>query len=262
MRFADDVCVVTGAGAGIGHTVARRFAAEGGRVACVDIDGDAAAKTAAQIEADGGQAHGYACDVGQNDEVERSILNAERDFGEPISILFANAGVEGPIVPFWEISVDDWDRVFAVNVRGPFLCAKHAAASMRRKGCGAIVITGSNSSFIAFPGWAAYTATKGAVLMLVKSLAVDLAPENIRVNAVCPGPTDTPMFRRGHQSLPSAGSAPVPDGRLGTPDEIANVVLFAASEQASLMTGSALVADFGNTARGGPTWPSQHYWTV
>jgi NAD(P)-dependent dehydrogenase (short-subunit alcohol dehydrogenase family) len=265
MRFADDVCVVTGAGAGIGQTVARRFAAEGGRVACVDIDGDAAAETAAQIETEGGVARAYACDVSQSEEVERSVHRIEDDFGEPISVLFANAGVEGPIVPFWEVSVDDWDSVFAVNVRGPFLCAKHAVASMRRKGRGAIVITGSNSSFIAFPGWAVYTATKGAVLMLVKSLAVDLAPENIRVNAVCPGPTNTPMFRRGHQSLPSAGPGdrpPEPDGRLGTTDEIANVVLFAASEQASLMTGSALVADFGNTARGGPTWPSQHYWTV
>lgn len=260
MRFADDVCVVTGAGAGIGHTVAHRFAAEGASVACVDIDGDAAAHTAARIEADGGNARGYACDVSQSDEVQQAWERVENDFGEPISILFANAGVEGPIVPFWKVSAEDWDKVFGVNVRGPFLCAKHAVASMRRKGRGAIVVTGSNSSFIAFPGWAVYTASKGAVLMLVKSLAVDLAPENIRVNAVCPGPTDTPMFRRGHASLASNG--PQPDGRLGTTDEIANVVLFAASADASLMTGSALVADFGNTARGGPTWPSQHYWTV
>jgi NAD(P)-dependent dehydrogenase (short-subunit alcohol dehydrogenase family) len=261
MRFADDVCVVTGAGAGIGRTVAHRFAAEGASVACIDIAGDAAARTASQIEADGGQARGYGCDVSRDDEVQQSWQRVEHDFGQPISILFANAGVEGPIVPFWEVSVEDWDQVFAVNVRGPFLCAKHAVASMRRKGRGAIVVTGSNSSFIAFPGWAVYTATKGAVLMLVKSLAVDLAPENIRVNAVCPGPTDTPMFRRGHPSLASDGP-PQPDGRLGSTDEIANVVLFAASADASLMTGSALVADFGNTARGGPTWPSQHYWTV
>jgi NAD(P)-dependent dehydrogenase (short-subunit alcohol dehydrogenase family) len=139
---------------------------------------------------------------------------------------------------------------------------------MRRKGRGSIVITGSNSSFIAFPGWAAYTASKGAVLMLAKSLAIDLAPENIRVNAVCPGPTDTAMFRRGHpsgedDSTEGDGRHGVDgDGRLGSPDEIANVVLFAASTESSAMTASALVADYGNTARGGPTWPSQHYWTV
>jgi NAD(P)-dependent dehydrogenase (short-subunit alcohol dehydrogenase family) len=233
----------------------------------LDLVADAAAATAAQIAKEGGKARSYRVDVAESTEVEPSFQRIEDEFGEPISILHANAGIEGPIAPFYEVSAEDWDRVFAVNVRGPFLCAKHAVPSMRRKGRGSIVITGSNSSFIAFPGWAAYTASKGAVLMLAKSLAIDLAPENIRVNAVCPGPTDTAMFRRGHPFLEdenarSAGSAPEPDGRLGTTDEIANVVLFAASAQASSMTGSALVADFGNTARGGPTWPSQHYWTV
>jgi NAD(P)-dependent dehydrogenase (short-subunit alcohol dehydrogenase family) len=253
MRFVDDLCVVTGAGSGIGETVARRFGSDGARVACLDIDGDSASRAADRIVAQGGKAHGYTCDVSDSGGVERTVGEIERDFAEPISIVVANAGIEGPIVPFQEISVQEWDRVFAVNVRGPWLCAKHALPSMRRKGRGCIVVTGSNSCFIAFPGWAAYTASKGAVLMLVKSLAIDLAPENIRVNAVCPGPTETPMFRRGEQSR---------EGRLSSTDEIANVVLFAASGEASSMTASALVADFGNTARGGPTWPSPHYWTV
>ncbi len=268
MRFSDDVCVVTGAGSGIGRAVARRFAAEGARVACVDLDPDSADAGAQEIATAGGAARAYACDVGDNDAVQDALSRIETDFGEPLSILHANAGIEGPIIPFWEISPEDWDRVFAVNVRGPFLCAKHAVPSMRRKGRGSIVLTGSNSSFIAFPGWAAYTASKGAVLMLAKSLAIDLAPENIRVNVVCPGPTDTAMFRRGHPSMSSDPSesdgdpAANVDGRLGTPDEIANVVLFAASAESSAMTASALVADYGNTARGGPTWPSEHYWTV
>jgi NAD(P)-dependent dehydrogenase (short-subunit alcohol dehydrogenase family) len=268
MRFSDDVCVVTGAGSGIGLTVARRFAAEGGKVACVDIDAEAAAATAAQIAATGGAARAYSCDVSESDDVQEAFGRIEAEFGEPLSILHANAGIEGPIAPFWEVSPEDWDRVFAVNVRGPFLCAKHAVPSMRRKGRGSIVITGSNSSFIAFPGWAAYTASKGAVLMLAKSLAIDLAPDNIRVNAVCPGPTDTAMFRRGHRAVDAdatgnaARQPPKVDGRLGMPDEIANVVLFVASTEASAITASALVADYGNTARGGPTWPSVHYWTV
>ena len=268
MRFSDDVCVVTGAGSGIGRAVARRFAAEGARVACVDLDADSAAATAQEIEPAGGAARPYACDVSDDSAVEDVLGRIEADFGEPLSILHANAGIEGPIIPFWDVDTEEWDRVFAVNVRGPFLCAKHAVPSMRRKGRGSIVLTGSNSSFIAFPGWAAYTASKGAVLMLAKSLAVDLAPENIRVNVVCPGPTDTAMFRRGHpdvaSSPPSASETEPPnvDGRLGTPDEIANVVLFAASAESSAMTASALVADYGNTARGGPTWPSTYYWTV
>jgi NAD(P)-dependent dehydrogenase (short-subunit alcohol dehydrogenase family) len=267
MRFSDDVCVVTGAGSGIGEAVARRFAAEGAGVACVDIDAAAAAATAEDIATAGGHARSYACDVGDSDAVEDALGRIEADFAAPLSILHANAGIEGPIIPFWDIEPDDWDRVFAVNVRGPFLCAKHAVPSMRRKGRGSIVLTGSNSSFIAFPGWAAYTASKGAVLMLAKSLAIDLAPENIRVNVVCPGPTDTAMFRRGHPSVTSGaiergGEPPNVDGRLGTADEIAHVVLFAASPESSAMTASALVADYGNTARGGPTWPSEHYWTV
>jgi NAD(P)-dependent dehydrogenase (short-subunit alcohol dehydrogenase family) len=268
MRFSDDVCAITGAGSGIGRTVARRFAAEGAKVACLDIDAEAAAATAAEITAAGGGARAYTCDVSDSHDVGASFGRMEADFGEPLSILHANAGIEGPITPFWEVSPEDWDRVFAVNVRGPFLCAKHAVPSMRRKGRGSIVITGSNSSFIAFPGWTAYTASKGAVLMLAKSLAIDLAPHNIRVNTVCPGPTDTAMFRRGHPSVDAeatgstAEQPPKVDGRLGTPDEIANVVLFAASAEASAMMASALVADYGNTARGGPTWPSGHYWTV
>jgi NAD(P)-dependent dehydrogenase (short-subunit alcohol dehydrogenase family) len=268
MRFSDDVCLITGAGSGIGQTVARRFAAEGASVACVDIDAAAAAATAEAIATAGGSARSYACDVSDSDAVQDAVHQMEADFAAPLSVLHANAGIEGPLIPFWEVSPEDWDRVFAVNVRGPFLCAKHAVPSMRRRGRGSIVLTGSNSSFIAFPGWAAYTASKGAVLMLAKSLAIDLAPENIRVNAVCPGPTDTAMFRRGHPSgssdtIGSGGDqAPNVDGRLTTPDEIANVVLFAASAESSAMTGSALVADYGNTARGGPTWPSEHYWTV
>ena len=267
MRFSDDVCVVTGAGSGIGQAVARRFAAEGAGVACVDIDADAAAATAEEIATAGGQRSRLRVRRRRHDAVEDGLHRMEADFGAPLSILHANAGIEGPIIPFWEVSPEDWDRVFAVNVRGPFLCAKHAVPSMRRKGRGSIVLTGSNSSFIAFPGWAAYTASKGAVLMLAKSLAIDLAPENIRVNVVCPGPTDTAMFRRGHPSvtsdaIESGGEQPNVDGRLGTADEIANVVLFAASPESSAMTASALVADYGNTARGGPTWPSEHYWTV
>jgi NAD(P)-dependent dehydrogenase (short-subunit alcohol dehydrogenase family) len=268
MRFPDDLCVVTGAGSGIGRTVAVRFAAEQARVACLDIDAEAASATAAKIAASGGASRAYACDVGDGDAVEETFARIETDFGEPLSVLHANAGIEGRIAPFWELSGEEWDRVFAVNVRGPFLCAKHAMPSMRRKGRGSIVITGSNSSFIAFPGWAAYTASKGAVLMLAKSLAIDLAPHNIRVNAVCPGPTDTAMFRRGHPAVDAEAGGnggdepPQVDGRLGTPDEIANVVLFAASADASAVTASAIVADYGNTARGGPTWPSEHYWTV
>src|SRR5689334_707607 len=108
MRFTDDLCVVTGAGSGIGRTVALRFAAEGASVACVDIDGEAAATTVAEIASAGGRARAYGCDVSDNDRVGEAFNRIEADFGEPLSIVHANAGIEGPIVPFWEVSPEDW----------------------------------------------------------------------------------------------------------------------------------------------------------
>src|SRR5437868_4039016 len=113
MRFTEDLCVITGAASGIGRTVAQRFAAEGARVACMDIDAAAAEDTAAKVAAAGGSARAYACDVSDDDGVRQAFARIEAEFGEPISILHANAGIEGPIVPFWEVSAEEWDRVFA-----------------------------------------------------------------------------------------------------------------------------------------------------
>jgi NAD(P)-dependent dehydrogenase (short-subunit alcohol dehydrogenase family) len=263
-RFTDRVVVITGGGSGIGRQSAVRFAAEGAWVACLDIDESAAQASADEITEAKGTARAYRCDVTSDANVHSIFEQVEDDFGRPISALFTSAGIEGPLGSATEIDVDEWDRVIAVNLKGPFLCARHAIPSMKRNGSGSIVLAGSNSCFIAFPKWLAYTATKGGVLMLMKNLAIDHAPDNIRVNAVCPGPTDTALLRRGFDEALRDQAAEIlrQRGRLAEPDEIASVVLFLASDDASMMTGAAVPVDYGNTARGGPTWPSPHYWNV
>jgi NAD(P)-dependent dehydrogenase (short-subunit alcohol dehydrogenase family) len=263
-RFENRAVVVTGAGSGIGRQTACRFAAERGQVACLDLDEAAAADTATIIADAGGTARGYRVDVTSDGDVAEVFQRVEQDFARPLAALFTSAGIEGPLGFATDIAVDQWDKVIAVNLKGSFLCARHAIPSMKRNEGGSIVLAGSNSCFIAFPKWLAYTASKGGVLMLMKNLAIDHAPDNIRVNAVCPGPTDTALLRRGFDEALRGQAAEIlrQRGRLAEPDEIASVVLFLASDEAAMMTGAAVPVDYGNTARGGPTWPSPHYWNV
>jgi dihydroanticapsin dehydrogenase len=238
------VAIVTGAASGIGRATVRRLAAEGVRVAAVDLDTTGAELALAEAGKDGIVLR---CDVTDEPQVEKAVADTVAALGR-LDILVACAGHPGPVAPLADVTVADWDLVFAVNVKGVFLCCKHAIRAMRPRGGGAIAVMASDSSFVAAPGIGAYCASKGAVLMLVRSLATDHGPEGIRTNCVAPSIVDTPMPRltlgAGERPLSEFG---VPDWH--TADEIAGHLVYLCSDAARGLNGSALVADFGGMAR-------------
>ena len=209
------------------------------------------------IKENGGEATFVHCDVTREEQAKNLVVKAAEKYGR-LDVLYNNAGI-GMVKLLPEMTEQEWDRIFNINVKGAFFCSKYAIPQMKKQGGGAIVNTASNWGLIAYPHWPAYCATKGAVLMLTKALAIDHAPDKIRVNCVCPGNIDTPLLRAGIEAETKFDDAIKTMGRLAKPEEVANVALFLASDEASYVTGSAFVVDNGESARGGPTWPSPLY---
>lgn len=253
MRLEDKVAIVSGAGSGIGAATAARFAEEGAAVLVADLDEDAAAETAAEIEGSGGRAAPRRTDVSRASDAEAMVEAAVETFGG-LDVLVNNAGIErnGSVV---SMSEEDWDAVFAVNLKGGFLCSKYAIPRIRERGGGSVLFTSSVGGLWGSTGAAAYSAAKAAVVNLTQTMALDHAHHGIRVNCVCPGGTRTPLATSLVEELGLMEAFQerlkqlVPyEGRLAEPREIADTFVFLASDEASFVTGEAVVVDGGQHA--------------
>ena len=251
-RVEGAVAVVTGAGSGIGRASAIRLAQEGSLVICADINEEAAQESAAEIQNFGGVASAAKIDISNPKECSALIQESVNRYGS-VDILVNNAGVNLPGV-FHEVSDETIDLTLSVNVKGAIYLSRAAIPHMLKTGRGSIINMSSVNGLVSEPFLSIYSASKGAIVMLTRGIALDYAKSGIRCNAICPGWVDTPInyahaeLLGGIEHVYSTISSFQPIGRPGTPREIANLVLFLASEEASFITGSVISADGGMTA--------------
>jgi NAD(P)-dependent dehydrogenase (short-subunit alcohol dehydrogenase family) len=248
--LADRTAIVTGAGNGIGRAIALAFANAGASVGCVDVVGEHAEATAKAITTMGGRAIAIRCDVSSEKDTA-AAASTVRGMWEHVHILVNAAAAYDSHGTVLEISPTDWDRVFAVNVKGAYLMSRAVLPAMVAAGGGSIIHIASQLGRVAAPGRAPYCASKGAIIQLAKVMAADHAGQNIRVNALSPGAIETGRLLRRHGTMAAAREALGPKhllGRLGQADEIAQAALFLASDSASFVTGSDMLVDGGYTA--------------
>lgn len=252
MQLTNKVALITGGASGIGRATAQLFAGEGAAVVIADLNSEAGKAAAGEITACGGRAVFESADVTLAADCRRLVEHAIAQFRK-IDILFNNAGIMRRATVL-DLSEEEWDRVMAVNVKSIYLLSREVIPHMRKAGGGSIINTASGWGITGGAKAAVYCASKGAVVLLTKAMAVDHGPQNIRVNCVCPGDTDTAMLRGEAVQLGEdskrflAEAARRPLGRVGTPDEIARAALYLATDASSFVTGTALVVDGGGLA--------------
>jgi len=253
MRVDKKVAIVTGAGSGIGEASAIRLAEEGAILICADINGAAAESVAQGIVASGGKATAAAIDISDDKQCDAVVASAIKDFGT-VDILVNNAGVNLPGV-FHEVTNETIDRTLSVNIKGAMYLTRAVLPAMLKQGSGSIVNMSSVNGLVSEPYLSVYSASKGAIVMFTRGIALDYAKTGVRCNAICPGWVDTPINHAHAKMLGGLDhvyktiDSFQPIGRPGTPREIANLVLFLASDESSFMTGSIVSADGGMTAQ-------------
>ena len=243
--------LVTGGSSGIGRATALIFAREGAKVVVADVNVEGGAETVRLLNAAGGEAVFVQTDVARAVEVETLVTKAVDTYGR-LDCAFNNAGIEGVIQPTAEYGEEHWDRVLAINLKGVWLCMKYEIPPMLKQGSGAIVNTASVAGLVGLPGFSAYVAAKHGVNGLTKTAALEYAKAGIRVNAVCPGAIRTPMFERGVRDNPGLEEqvrAMEPIGRMATPEEVGEAVVWLCSEAASFVTGLPMAVDGGWVAQ-------------
>lgn len=231
------VALITGSGCGIGLATARRFVADGCSVVLADIDERVAKSAAQDLEAEGFRALGLACDAGNRNDVERVVETAVTEFGQ-LDIVFNNAGIMGRTAPIWELEDDDWDEVIRVNLSSMFYVCRAAIAHMRKRGRGSIVNMASIAGKEGTPELVPYSVTKAGIIALTKALGKEVIRDGIRVNCVAPAVIETPLLDQLPQEAIDVMLSKAPMGRFGTAEEVAAVVHFLASDDASFITAN------------------------
>jgi len=256
MRFQGKVALITGAGSGIGKATAVLMAKEGARIAALDVTEDALKRTLRDIERDGGEAIALAADISQPDQMHHAVEQIDRKWGR-VDIVFANAGINGVWAPLEDLDPDEWDRTLGINLKGTFLTCKYTAPYLKRQG-GAIIVTSSVNGTRMFSntGASAYSSSKAAQVAFTKMIALELAPHKVRANVICPGAIETNIDESTEKReleevrIPveyPEGSQPLEDGKPGTAEQVAKLVLFLASDDADHITGTEIWIDGAET---------------